>query len=391
MSELSIPSLILDPENEQQVILRAYETIRSSSNGLINDFSPSSPIAALVEGQAFVYMEMLWYLNQLPVALALESFRLLGIERTAGTTAKGSVTFLLSATLASNFVLPQGYFIPFRDAGFKITENLVIPAGSLEATVKVEATRVGSDMNIAAFGLTNLGASLTYLNNIYNGSPINGGSDIEPLKQTIDRAQIAIRSRDTLVTVNDYESVAVFMLGGDSYAKTYPLLEFNKTKETLGHLHVFLLTRQDDFYVAPSVATCQNIQTQLRDRSFVGASVWVSPASIKPVDIEVVVKAEYLHQDIVTDTYVDLLNYLSPNVIGIGSTIPIKEIEYIVRSVEGVTSVLTATIDRQSLNTPMPNKYTMPMLGNLAITIQDPTNVEETYYRSTIVQLPVPQ
>ncbi len=39
MSELSIPSLILDPENEQQVILRAYEAIRSSSNGLINDLA----------------------------------------------------------------------------------------------------------------------------------------------------------------------------------------------------------------------------------------------------------------------------------------------------------------------------------------------------------------
>lgn len=389
MSDLNIPSLILDPENEQQVILRAYEAIRASSNGLINDFSPSSPIAALIEGQAFVYMEMLWYLNQLPTALALETFRLLGVQRTAGTTAKGSVTFLLSTTLASNFVLPQGYLIPFRDAGFKITENLVIPAGNLEATVKVEATKVGSDMNVAAFGLTNLGTSLTFLNTIYNGSPINGGSDIEPLPQTVKRAQIAIRTRDTLVTTDDYESVAGFMLGGDSFAKAYPLLEFNKTKETLGHLHVFLLARYEDTYVAPSIATCQDIQGQLKDRSFIGASVWVSPADIKPVDIEVVIQAEYIHQDIVTDIYVDLLEYLSPNAIGIGSSIPIKEIEYIARSVEGVTRVLACTVDRQSINTPMPNKYTMPALGNLTVTIQDPTNVQDTYYRSTSVQLPL--
>ncbi len=316
---------------------------------------------------------------------------MLGVERTAGTTSKGIVSFLLSTTLASDFILPRGYFIPFRDDGFQTRDNLVIPAGSLEASVTVEATRVGSDMNVAAFGLTNLGANLTYLNNIYNVEPINGGSDIEPLDQTVERAQVVIRTRGTLVTVDDYEATSVSMLGGISFAKCYPLLEANKTKETLGHLHVFLLTRQGDFYIAPSVAVCQSVQSQLRAVSFVGASVWVSPAEVKPIDIEIILKADYLHQDIATDIYVDLLRYLSPDGVGIGSSVSIKEIEYITRSVEGVTRILSASIDRQSIDLPMPNKFTQPMLGNLTVVIQDPTKIEDTYYRSTLVSLPVPE
>ena len=78
MTDFNIPSIILDPRNEDEVILSAYDRVRSASNGIINDFSLSSPIAALIEGQAFVQMELLWYLNQLPTALALEVFRLLG-------------------------------------------------------------------------------------------------------------------------------------------------------------------------------------------------------------------------------------------------------------------------------------------------------------------------
>ena len=300
MTDFNIPSIILDPRNEDEVILSAYDRVRSASNGVINDFSPSSPIAALIEGQAFVQMELLWYLNQLPTALALETFRLLGVTRSPGTTAKGNVTFILSATLSTDFVVSAGYFIPFRDAGFITKTTLVIPSGALEGTVQIEATRQGSDLNVAAFGLTTSGLSLTYLQSLYNTEPINGGSDLEPLNVTVDRAQIAIRSRDTLISVEDYEQVSEFLLGSGSYATAYPLLSANKSTETLGHLHVFLL---DAEYNKPSVATCQSIQSQLRERSFTGAAVWVSSADLYNIDLEIIVNVKSIDEKVVDDIF----------------------------------------------------------------------------------------
>ncbi len=382
MTDFNIPSIILDPQNEEEVIQRAYERIRSASNGTINDFSPSSPIAALVEGQAFVNMELLWYLNQLPTALALEVFRLLGVTRSPGQTAKGDVVFILSTTLATDFVVNAGYFIPFRDAGYVTKNTLVIPSGSIEGRVQVEATREGSDMNIAAFGLTTSGTSLTYLQTIYNPEPINGGADLETLVSTVDRAQMAIRSRDTLISVEDYEQVAAFLLGSGSKATAYPLLMANKNSEALGHIHVFLLDSSGN---PPVMAVCQDIQSELRSRSFVGASVWVSPADIKQIDMEVILKVDTIDSTFVDEVFASINEYLAPSNYPLGNTLKIKELEYLVRQQTGIKEVLSVTIDKEALNTPMPNKYTQPKLNGLTVVLQSPTSLPVTFYRSNLL------
>ncbi len=382
MTDFNIPSIILDPQNEEEVIQRAYERIRSASNGTINDFSPSSPIAALVEGQAFVNMELLWYLNQLPTALALEVFRLLGVTRSPGQTAKGEVVFLLSTALATDFVVNAGYFIPFRDAGFVTKTTLIIPVGSLEGKVQVEATREGSDMNLAAFGLTTSGTSLTYLQTIYNPEPINGGADLEPLVSTVDRAQMAIRSRDTLISVEDYEQVAAFLLGSGSKATAYPLLMANKNSEALGHIHIFLLDPEGNI---PSMTVCQEIQRELRSRSFVGASIWVSPADIKKIEMEVIIKVQTIDSTIVDEVFGSINEYLAPSNYPLGSTLKIKELEYLVRQQTGITEVVSITIDKESINTPMPNKYTQPKLNGLTVVLMDDDGTPVTFYRSNLL------
>ena len=382
MTIFNIPSVILDPRNEDEVILSAYDRVRSASNGIINDFSPSSPVAALIEGQAFVQMELLWYLNQLPTALALEVFRLLGITRSPGNTAKGYVTFILSATLATDFVVSAGNFIPFKDAGFVTKSTLVIPSGSLEGAVQVEATRQGSDLNVAAFGLTTSGLSLTYLQSLYNPEPINGGSDLEPLSQTVDRAQVAIRSRDTLISVEDYEQVSEFLLGTGSTATAYPLLSANKSTETLGHLHVFLLDAENN---KPSVATCQSIQGQLRDRSFTGAAIWVSPADLYGIDIEVIVNVVSIDEVIVDTIFNALAESLSPRQHKLGADIKLKELEYTVRQQPDVLEVVSVTINGEALSTAMPNKYTQPRLENVLVYLQDSLGTSVQFYRSTVI------
>lgn len=382
MSDFDIPSIILDPQNEEEVILKAYDRINAASGGAINDFSPSSPIAALIEGQAFVYMELLWYLNQLPTALALELFRLLGVTRSPGSRSTGKVTFVLATTLATDFVVNAGYSIPFKDAAYVTKSTLVIPAGSIEGSVTVEATREGSDMNVAAFGLTTIGLALSYLQSIYNAEPINGGSDIEPLSDTVSRAQVAIRSRGTLVSATDYEQVAAFLLGAGSTARAFPLLMANKTNEALDVVHIFLLDADGN---APSVTACQNIQANLRDRSFVSAAIWVSPASLQDISIEVLVDTRNIDSSIADDIESALIEYLDPRSFKIGSTVKVKELEYIVRQQVGVNGITTLTIDSQSIDKPMPTKYTQPRLASLNVILTDSQKQSTSFYRSRVI------
>lgn len=376
---LDIPSLLLDPQNELEVIEQAYERIRAASNNTITDFNPSSPVAALIEGQAYVYMELLWYLNQLPEALALEVLRLAGVTRSAGTKARGILTFTLSSSLATQFVVSQGFVIPYRDSGFQTLATLVIPPGSIEATVPVEAMRTGADMNIGAYGFSTNSTGLSFLQNIYNASSITGGTGLEPLSETLQRAQIALRSRDVLVTARDYEIKAAELLGVGSTATAYPLLSSDKSTQKVGHIHIFAVDSEGN---KPSETTCQSVQGQLQALSFAGSSVWLTPVDLYTANLDISITAMQLSDDLADDIFNQVLDYLSPASFVLGASIRVKELEYLVRSVEGVTEVFSLLINEQSVNLAMPNKFTQPKLGFLAITVTDPTGYTQTYYRA---------
>ena len=85
MEDLNIPKLVLDPANEGDLIAMTYDRIKSASGGVINDFRSGTTIAALVEGQTFALAELLYYVNLLPEAIAIEVFR--ATSRSAPTPA----------------------------------------------------------------------------------------------------------------------------------------------------------------------------------------------------------------------------------------------------------------------------------------------------------------
>ncbi|MBH8577223.1 baseplate J/gp47 family protein [Nostocaceae cyanobacterium CENA369] len=189
MANTEIPKLVLDPQNDDQLVQLAFDRIREASGGQLNDFRPGSPLAASVEGQVFALAELLFYLNMLPEALALEVFRLSGVTRNAGTKATGYLRFLLQTPLGSDFIINAGYSVPFKDSFFVLQEQLYIPAGATEADVLVQVYYEGSDLNCPAFGILISSTGVNCLQTIYNAEAITGGSDLETLKSTITRAQ----------------------------------------------------------------------------------------------------------------------------------------------------------------------------------------------------------
>lgn len=374
---LDIPRIILDPENEEEVIRQAYERIQAASDNTLTDFSAGSPIAALIEGQAFVYAELLWFLNRLPEALALEVLRLSGVSRSPGTKARGRLHFLLSAPISSDFILSQGFLVPYKESGYVTTEALVIPAGSLEGSASIEAVSEGRAYNAPGFAIAGGGQGMSYLQSVYNPDPITGGSDLEPLDELLRRSQRALRTRNVLVTAEDYESKAEELLGYGSRATVFPLIAADRITEKAGNVHVFLAGVDGK---PPSTETCQTIQRDLKALSFAGASVWVSPVALSPVTVDAVVRVPQLSQGIADDCYRVVADYLSPLQFPLGSSIRIKELEYLVRSVQEVKEVVTLLINSQAVNIPMPNKYTTPELETLALTLVDSRGLSQTYY-----------
>ncbi|MFB2876869.1 baseplate J/gp47 family protein [Floridanema aerugineum] len=373
-----IQKIQLDPDDDEALLQQAFLRVKAASNNRITDFTLGSPVSALLEGQVFAMAELFWYLNQLPEALAIEVFRLAGIQRSLGTKATGDVTVLLNAPLRDAFIISAGYQIPYKDSYFVTTEQLVIPAGAISGDVAIEAATEGSSFNVAAYGLVVPNPGLAYVQSIYNLENIVGGSDLEPLDTLVKRAQFVLRSREVLVSKEDFEQAAQDLLGAGSRASCVPLLMSNKETKAPGQVHLFLVDGRGE---PPSLATCNTIKNALQERSFAASSVWVSPVNLEPVYVEVTATTEQISIDLANRCYEALKEYVNPSgTYPLGGSLFINELEYIFRTVAGITRVESVLIDGQPLNRAMPNLYSTPLIDTLAVSLVQPDSVNYTYY-----------
>ncbi len=383
----TLPRVPLDPRTEQQVLEKALATIASASQGKLTDFSSSSVVGNIIKGQVFAHMELQWYLNKVVVAIAIELLRLFGVTRGLGTPSQGKLTVVLKNTLLSAFYLPTGYRFAYKGADtgaeeidFITTEDLTILPGVNEGSVSVTASRTGEDTNVSALGFYQNNVNSPTIAYVYNKTPLEGGSSVEPLEETVARGQRSIRSRTTLVTVPEYEEAAKDYLGYGSQAKCYPTMNLGKEEGIMGHVHLICALPGGKVPPADLLAA---LRSSLLERSFATAAVWVSGIELFEVTLDVVINVNSLgdvDDKVVLDRFKE---YLLASELG--QTIRIKELEYLVRSCPGVTSVQYVTVNGDSLNTPLPSKFHTPRLIQLTLTKVMPDGTSITTYPEQII------
>lgn len=373
----NLPKVVLDPRNDLELLEGAKNRTIAASNLKLSDFSKATALSALLTGEVFAISELLWYLNKLPTALAIELLRLFGVSRSLGTKATGAVTFLLSQSLSDNFILPIGYPIPFRDGvTYFTTEQLVISPGSYRGTVAVESGVVGTVGNIPKLNLVVTQPGLNYVSMIYNEEDIQGGTDVEPLEATVIRGQEAIRRRDTIVTAADYEAACQEILGYGSKAVAVPTMNGAKQLGQPGHVHVFLV---DSTGTPPSVTVCQNVKATLKPLTFAGSSLWVSPVSLEEVYLDAVVEVSQISEEVANSCLEIVQTYLKPSNYALGSTLRVKELEYLLRTAEGVTAIQYVTINGDAINHPLPGEYYATTLSQFTLTQVTSEGVAQTF------------
>ena len=74
-----------------------YDQIRAASNNQIYDFSPHSPVVAIVEGLDFSIRELQSVLNRFAFSFSVNNLKIAGIQQRLGTKAIVSLTFTLAA------------------------------------------------------------------------------------------------------------------------------------------------------------------------------------------------------------------------------------------------------------------------------------------------------
>ncbi len=375
MAEIILNSIILDPKNEIDIVEQAKLKVYNASGGLLNDFTENSPIAALIQGQAFAGAELLYYVNQLPLALVIDFLKITGVTRSSGTKAKTTLTFSISSPQSVIFTIPEGFEVVDSQGklSFFTDAPLVIPVGLVSGSVTATAEEVGSEYNISAYSITGITQPLTYLAGVTNIEAASGGSDLESEASAINRALTQIRLRN-LVSSNDYEQAAEILLGDGSVCKAIGLLGGDKTTRELGAVHLFLLNSNGE---PANDAQITYVKSELAKRIQLGTSLYASPIELLPISAELqynlspgVDPQEAF--DILWEAYQD---YLNPSYYPLSKDILFFEVGYALRNTGVIVDGGTLSINGTPSNIPIPNDYTLPYPYSLFMQLVDKNGV----------------
>lgn len=374
-----LPKLVLDPANEGDIINLTYERIQEASGNTITDFRPGSAVAALVEGQSFAIAELLYYMNLMPEAIAIEVFRLYGVQRSMGTRATGRLTVVIDEFAIEPYTIPAGYSFPYLATSVTFTETLIIPTGSQEADVSAVIDSIGSQYNLESFEIVATNVGLSLVQSIFNRAPFTGGSDLEPIPDLIKRCQAATVSRSAIITALDYETAAQNILGVNSRALAVANVAADGFSYKQASVAMFLL---DASGKPASLATCQAVAADLKTRILIGTAVACFPAVLTPVTVELTINVGTVSEEVAQNAIRNVYNYLRPNTYNGGSSILHHEIAYRARLAAGVLSVDSVIINGDPVDLLLTQPWHYPDPQNIAIYQIDRSGATLTTVRS---------
>lgn len=366
----TLNSIPLDPRSERDLVSEAQLVAFNKSNGKLNDFSVGSPLAALIEAQAFCGSELLFYANKLIPALTIEFYKNVGIERRLGTPSVVTLTFELEATQSNPFYIPKAFQIKTIDGEviFRTDEQLAIPAGQLTGSVTATSITVGTTQNVAANSINVITQPLTNLKSVTNNQASQGGSETETLEEVIERGNLAIRTRG-LVSGDDYERSAEAVIGLGSRFKAVGNLGTNKKDYVLGTVHLFGL---DESGAGITPAQRSAVYDALQPQTHVSTSLVISPVEVKDVyvEAEVVIQNNSNAVTVGKSIWENLYNYLSSKFFTIGKSVSITEVEYVIRDTPNVVKWNTVTLDGTTEDVEVVQQYVVANIKQLTLTIK---------------------
>lgn len=311
-----LPSLQLDPRNTSALLNEIQTRIYLESGGVLNDFSASSPLAAITEGQAFATSELLYYLNSLPEAFAIQWMKLLGIQRIVGSTAHVEVFFSKIPTYRRPVSIPSGTELyTSRGLKFILVEEVIIDSNSLINSGIAVSEKWGSIYNIPPRSLTTINKAIVGLESVYNISSGKGGEDTESVAEMKSRAFSLLRRR-SLVTREDYINEIFNIL------PQLDIVELTNLEENITNQLLFVIGYNTADLVETQVK--QSILDSLRQKSPLGVTISITEPTYTPIKISLT--AEYDPRITSSDTVAynirDLLvEEYKPTTYGLGASL----------------------------------------------------------------------
>lgn len=339
--------LQLDPRNTPALVRDTQTKIFLESDGQLNDFSPSSPLSAIVEGQAYAQNELLYYLNNLPEAYTLQWLRQLGIQRSIGAKAIAEVTFVKTQGFTRTVVIPKGTIVSTASE-LKFVLKSEVRIGDSESQEKgiVESERWGTAYNVNAGAIEKINVNILGLDGVTNFTSALGGRDLDSI-ETMKAKAFSLLRRRGLISAEDYYNEVLTIVPSDSIVKVLTYEEVNNISNApTGNIFIVAGDKNAESF---SSETRKEIIQTLKKKAPIG----VSPALLSPevCPVEVTVSCEYdsTEYESGVDLYAASINNLlkdviSPSNIELGGIFNYQFIYNAIYSLDFVSKINTLSI-----------------------------------------------
>jgi hypothetical protein len=394
-----IPPPLIDNTDLLPYVYSRIQAASTEGGVPINDFGPSSPVAALAEGLIFPCQELRYHMNKFASTMAIAHLKIAGVQRRIGAQAEVYLRFTLSSPLSNPFYLSAGYMVSTADGiEFLTSENLLIAPGSSSGDVRATARVFGIKGNVPPYSITQLSETRAFLQGVTNPDRASGGLDEETDEEVLSRGFAALRYRGVLTTADDFEGEALRILGAGAVAKAIGRLAADRITREKGATHLFVLNPDGTIPTQAQLDALKSamqsaIPTFLQESktTTLGTGFYVSAIELVPVEVYVVARlsAGDDPERRARAIYADLKSKLTPGELPLGSTIQLKEIEYVVRQA-GVESVTAASFHLPNPIDPaeyevsyadiqLPNEYSAAQLRGAIIDLVDQENNPFTF------------
>jgi hypothetical protein len=293
---------------------RALSHALTTSESKLVDYGDSSPLAVLVQAQAYAGGILLRRINEVYKRIAWEILSLARLTPIVATSSRVVLTVRLTGTRPIPWVLPIGTEIRCQQTEelWTTATELVIDPDSIQGTV-VAVGPLGSRSNIRPNLVWSTILAYAFIDSISNDQAGYGGTDQETEAEFLNRSAYVLGSRKSIITVVDYEFVVSDSLGKGVRSVAIPSLSLDTRSEELGSVHVFVCGSANS--ILPQTAL-KETESKLSDRILLGSRIYVSNCEQVAIDLEVVVNAP-------TDVASDIVSVLRSVV----DSIPLKRAE----------------------------------------------------------------
>lgn len=343
--------LQLDPRNTSALVRDTQTKIFLESDGVLNDFSPASPLSAIVEGQAYAQNELLYYMNSLPEAYTLQWLRQLGIQRSIGAKSVVTVSFIKTQGFTRSVVIPKGTVVyTASELKFVLKEQVVIGDTQTSANGLAESEKWGSVYNVAAGAVEKVGVNILGLEGATNFSAAKGGKDLESIEDVKAKAFALLRRRG-LISEEDYYNEVLTLAPTDSIVKVLTYEDrFNLNAEVAGLSSSIVIALGDENAESVGQEVKADILASVRKKTPLGLSVSIIEPFVSPVEISVSVEYDPEKFTSGVDFYASNLNSIiseavRPGEIELGSEFNYQELFSKIYDLEFVSAITSMTIN----------------------------------------------